>query len=134
MNADAIREFCLAFPDATEKLQWGDELCFKVGGKIFLMFGLDNPRLCFKCSPEIFAELIEREDVRPAPYVGRYKWVMLDRIDALSWDELRESIRQSYTMVAANAPKKKAQKKQAAKERKERKIPKRRTPKKTRGV
>jgi predicted DNA-binding protein (MmcQ/YjbR family) len=110
MNADAIREFCLAFPDATEKLQWGDELCFKVGGKIFLMFGLDNPRLCFKCSPEIFAELIEREDIRPAPYVGRYKWVMLDRIDAVGWNELRELIGQSYSMVAANAPKKKRKK------------------------
>jgi len=30
------------------KLQWGDELCFKVGAKIFVMLGLDNPRLCFK--------------------------------------------------------------------------------------
>ncbi len=105
MNVDAIREFCLAFPAATENLQWGDELCFKVGGKIFLILGLDNPRLCFKCTPDSFAELIEREDVRPAPYVGRYKWVMLDRLDALGWDELQELIRISYEMVAANAPK-----------------------------
>lgn len=105
MNTDTIREFCLAFPRATEKLQWGDELCFKIGGKIFSMLGLDNRRLCFKCSPESFAELIEREDVRPAPYVGRYKWVMLDRLDAVPWNELRELIRQSYEMVAAKAPK-----------------------------
>jgi predicted DNA-binding protein (MmcQ/YjbR family) len=103
MNTDAIREFCLGFPDATEKLQWGDELCFKIGEKIFVMLGLDNPRLCFKCSPETFAELIEREDVRPAPYVGRYKWVMLDRLDAIPWNELRDLIEQSYEMVAAKA-------------------------------
>ena len=101
MNTDTIREFCLAFPSATEKLQWGDELCFKVGGRIFAMLGLDNPRLCFKCSPESFAEMIEREDVRPAPYVGRYKWVMLDRLDAAPWNELRELIQQSYEMIAA---------------------------------
>jgi predicted DNA-binding protein (MmcQ/YjbR family) len=106
MNTDVIREFCLAFPQASEKLQWGDDLCFKIGGKIFVMLGLDNPRLCFKCSPESFAELIEREDVRPAPYVGRYKWVMLDRLDAVPWNELRELIQQSYEMVAAKAPKK----------------------------
>ncbi|MFY9744620.1 MAG: MmcQ/YjbR family DNA-binding protein [Candidatus Sulfotelmatobacter sp.] len=106
MNVDAIREFCLAFSQTTEKLQWGDELCFKIGGKIFVMLGLDNPRLCFKCSPENFAELIEREDVRPAPYVGRYKWVMLDRLDAVPWNELRELIQQSYEMVAANVRKK----------------------------
>ncbi|MGA8500439.1 MAG: MmcQ/YjbR family DNA-binding protein [Candidatus Sulfotelmatobacter sp.] len=111
MNVDAIREFCLAFPRATEKLQWGDDLCFKIGGKIFAIAGLDNPRLCFKCTPETFAELIEREDIHPAPYVGRYKWVMLDRLDAVRWDELQELIRQSYEMVAAKVPKKESKKK-----------------------
>jgi predicted DNA-binding protein (MmcQ/YjbR family) len=111
MNVDAIREFCLAFPEATEKMQWGDDLCFKIRGKIFAIVGLDNPRLCFKCIPETFAELIEREDIHPAPYVGRYKWVMLDRLDAVRWDELQDLIRQSYEMVAAKAPAKKAQKK-----------------------
>jgi predicted DNA-binding protein (MmcQ/YjbR family) len=114
MNADTIREFCLAFPQATEKLQWGDDLCFKVRGKIFVILGLDHPRLCFKCSPETFSELIEREDVRPAPYVGRYKWVMLDRLGALRWDELQDRIRQSYEMVAAKAPGKKSAKERAA--------------------
>jgi predicted DNA-binding protein (MmcQ/YjbR family) len=48
-----------------------------------------------------FAEMIEREGIHPAPYVGRYKWVMLDRLDAVPWSELRELIRQSYEMVAA---------------------------------
>jgi predicted DNA-binding protein (MmcQ/YjbR family) len=112
MKVDEIREFCLAFPEAKENLQWGDDLCFKIGGKIFTIVGLDNPRLCFKCTPETFAELIEREDIRPAPYVGRYKWVMLDRLDAVRWDELQELIRVSYEMVAAKAPKKKSGKKQ----------------------
>jgi predicted DNA-binding protein (MmcQ/YjbR family) len=69
------------------------------------MLGLDNPRLCFKCTPETFAELIEREDIRPAPYVGRYKWVMLDRLDAVSFTEMKQLIGASYEMVAAKAPK-----------------------------
>jgi len=111
MSIDSIRAYCLAFPRATENLQWGDDLCFKVGGKIFTIVGLDNPRLCFKCTPEIFAELIEREDIRPAPYVGRYKWVMLDRLDAVGNEELEDLIRQSYEMVAAKAPGKKLKKK-----------------------
>ncbi len=115
MNVDAIREFCLAFRHAKENLQWGDDLCFKVAGKIFAMLGLDNPRLCFKCTPETFSELIEREDIRPAPYVGRYKWVMLDRLDALPGGELEELIRQSYAMVAAKAPKQKAAKSKSMK-------------------
>ena len=117
MNTDTIREFCLAFPQASENLQWGDDLCFKIGGKIFAIVSLDNPRLCFKCSPETFAELIEREDIHPAPYVGRYKWVMLDRLDAVVWDELRELIGQSYEMVAAKAPRKKSEKKRGVSKR-----------------
>jgi predicted DNA-binding protein (MmcQ/YjbR family) len=117
VKTDAIRNFCLSFPDATENLQWGDDLCFKVAGKIFVTLGLDNPRLCLKCTPEIFAELVEREDIRPAPYVGRYKWVMLDRLDAVSSGELQELIQQSYAMVAAKAPKKKVGKKSKARRR-----------------
>jgi predicted DNA-binding protein (MmcQ/YjbR family) len=73
-----------------------------------------------------FAELIEREDIHPAPYVGRYKWVMLDRLDAAPWRELRELIRESYEMVAAKAPKKKSPRKQTQ--------PKAGTPKKTKRV
>jgi len=117
MSVDSIRSYCLTFPHATEKLQWGDDLCFKIGGKIFTIVGLDDPRMCFKCTPEIFAELIEREDVRPAPYVGRYKWVMLDRLDAVPWDELEDLIRQSYEMVAAKAPGKKTRKKKSSSKR-----------------
>jgi predicted DNA-binding protein (MmcQ/YjbR family) len=104
MNVDEIRAYCMAFPSTTQKLQWGDDLCFKIGGKIFATLGLDSLRLCFKCTPENFAELIERQNIRPAPYVGRYKWVMLDRLDALRTPELKEMIRQSYEMVASTVP------------------------------
>jgi len=106
MKVEEIRDYCLAFPDATENLQWGDDLCFKICGKIFVTLALTAvpQKVCFKCTPEIFAELSEREDIQPAPYVGRYKWVILDRLDALGNDELRNFIRQSYEMVAAKAP------------------------------
>ncbi len=107
MNVDGIRNYCLTFPDAAENLQWGDDLCFKVRGKIFATLALTAvpQKLCFKCTPEIFAELTEREDIHPAPYVGRYSWIILDRLDALRGDELEDYIRQSYEMVAAKAPK-----------------------------
>ncbi len=115
MNVDAIREFCLSFPNATENLKWGDDLCFKIAGKIFTIVGLESHALCFKCTPETFAELIERENIRPAPYVGRFKWVMLDRLNAVRWDELRGLIPQSYEMVSSNAPKSKTSKRKAPK-------------------
>ncbi len=105
MHVDELRRYCLAFPDATETMQWGDNLCFKVRGKIFAILGLDDRRMCFKCAPDAFADLIEREEIHPAPYLGRYQWVMLDRLDALRHDELKNLIGQSYAMVAAKAPK-----------------------------
>ena len=106
MNVDEIRKYCLAFPDATENLQWGDDLCFKIRGKIFATVALTAvpQKLCFKCTPEKFAELIEHEDIHPAPYVGRYNWVILDRLDALRNDEIEALIRLSFEMADAKAP------------------------------
>ena len=101
MNVDEIRRYCLAFPETSEKLQWGDALCFKVRMKIFAVVGLDRTRLTFKCTPESFAELNEREDIRPATYLGHRNWVVLDRLDALQKDELWELIRRSYEMIIA---------------------------------
>ena len=106
MNADEIRTYCLSFPEATENLQWGDDLCFKIRGKIFATLALTAvpPKVCFKCVAETFDGLLEREHIRPAPYVGRYKWVILDRPDALGRSQLQDLIQQSYAMVAAKAP------------------------------
>lgn len=105
MNLDSIRKYCLAFPQATENLQWGDDLCFKVNNKIFTVVGLGSvpQSLCFKCSPEKFAELCEQDGIRPAPYVGRYKWVLLERLNLLPDRELRDLIRQSYEMVTSKS-------------------------------
>jgi predicted DNA-binding protein (MmcQ/YjbR family) len=105
MNVDSLRRYCLSFPQTGETLQWGDDLCFKVNGKIFAVVNLGSvPQgICFKCTPETFAELCEREGIAPAPYVGRYKWVLLDRLDILSDADLREQIRASYEMVASKA-------------------------------
>jgi len=101
MHIDSIRSYCLSFPDATEKLQWGDNLCFKVRGKIFAILGLDQQQLCFKCLHEVFAELLERQFFSPAPYLGRYKWILVQQLDALDDAELEDLIRQSYEMVGA---------------------------------
>ena len=119
MNVDSIRQYCLSFPQATENLQWEDDLCFRVGGKIFAVLSLETvpPSLCFKCTAERFAELCEHEDIVPAPYVGRYKWVLLQRLDILGDEELEDLIRQSYEMVAAKLKPKTAAKALAPRER-----------------
>jgi len=110
-DVDWIRELCLSLPNATENIQWGDDLCFKIRGKIFTTIVLADgkfPRLCFKCAPERFDELLEIEGITPAPYVGRYKWVLLANSNVLPASELGALIRQSYDLVILKAPKKKA--------------------------
>jgi predicted DNA-binding protein (MmcQ/YjbR family) len=105
MNVDSVRAYCLSFSRAKETLQWGETLCFKINGKIFATLSLDSvpPSLCFKCTPQTFADLCEQEGIRPAPYVGRYKWVLLERLDALGDEEIEDLIRQSHDMVAPKA-------------------------------
>jgi len=106
-----IRELCLSFPEVTEDMPWADDLCFKVRGKIFTGMALADgrfPRLTLKCTPERFHELLEVEGISPAPYVGRYKWVMLANSNVLPPSELEALIRQSYELVAAKARKAKA--------------------------
>lgn len=109
MNVDSLRKYCLAFPNATENLQWGEDLCFKVGGKIFTVVSLGGVQqsMSVKCTPEKFAELVEQEGIKPAPHVGRYKWVLLESLDVLRDAEIRDLIRQSYEMVSEKLPKKK---------------------------
>ena len=111
MNIDAIREYCLSFPEATEGLQWGDDLLFRIHGKVFASVPLDvaaPARITLKSTPEKVAELLEIEGIELAAYVGRYNWVSLARFDVVPWSELKELIRESYELVAAKAPKKKA--------------------------
>ena len=115
-DVEWIRRLCLSFPDVTEDMPWGDDLCFKVRGKIFTGMVLSDgrfPRITLKCAPDTFHELLEIEGISPAPYVGRYKWVMLASSNVLSANELESLIRQSYELVAAKAPMKKVGAKKA---------------------
>lgn len=108
MDIDWIRNLCLSFPQTTEQIQWGDDLVFKVAGKIHAITVLKPAKiwLCFKVSTEKFAELTERTGVIPAPYLARAKWIALETRDALSSDELTLLLRESYDMVVAKLPKK----------------------------
>jgi predicted DNA-binding protein (MmcQ/YjbR family) len=106
MNIDWIRDLCLSFPHTTEQIQWGDDLVFKVAGKIHAITVLKPAKiwLCFKVSPEKFGELTERPGIIPAPYLARAKWIALETKDALSSDELALLLRESYDMVVAKLP------------------------------
>lgn len=108
MDAEWLRKLCLSFPGTTEQIQWGYDLLFKVGGKMFAITPLEPARVClsFKASPEKFAELTERQNIIPAPYLARAQWVALQTRDAVGHDELAGLLRESYEMILAKLPKK----------------------------
>lgn len=108
MDPEALREFCLSMPCATEDVQWENDLLFRIGGKMFAVLALEPSHgvaFCFKCTPEEFADLTERPGIVPAPYLARYHWVGLQRLDALSPAALKKGIEASYRMVRAKLPK-----------------------------
>src|SRR5277367_2718294 len=109
MNPEWVRERCLSFPSATEHVIWGNDLTFKIAGKIFAHLVLDPAPpvwLSFKATPENFYELTERQNIIPAPYMARASYVALQTRDALSAEELASLLRESYELVVAKLPKK----------------------------
>lgn len=109
MNHESVRAHCLSFPHATENVQWGNDLVFKIAGKMFAVMVLEPPAkyvLSFKCTDEKFDELIEQEGIDPAPYMARNKWAALERFDVLSDRELKQLLQNSYQLVHDRLPKK----------------------------
>ena len=80
---------------------------FKVAGKMYAVAATEPVKvwLSFKCSPEIFAELIERPGIIPAPYMARAQWVGLETPDALRASELKTLLKEARELVIARMPK-----------------------------
>jgi predicted DNA-binding protein (MmcQ/YjbR family) len=108
VNTDWVRGVCMKLPHTTEEVLWGGDLVFKIGGKMYAVAALEPGKVClsFKCSPENFAELVERESIIPAPYLARHHWVALQREDAVASAELKRLLGEAYELVLAKLPKK----------------------------
>jgi predicted DNA-binding protein (MmcQ/YjbR family) len=88
MDAERLRAFLLTLPHVTETVQFGDNLILwvgdkAIGGKMFALINL-NPEsrlgrteivILFAAGVERYGELLEREGIRPAPYLARAHWV-----------------------------------------------------------
>jgi predicted DNA-binding protein (MmcQ/YjbR family) len=107
MNIETLRELCRSLPAVTEDIKWGHDLCFSVAAKLFSVAGLEGPlTVSFTVMDVEFAERSNSPGMRPAPYVARYKWVLVEEIDKLSRKEWEHYVKQSYELVKAKLPKK----------------------------
>ncbi len=94
MDAERARAFLLSLPHVEETQQWGDNLVFwvgdkAIGGKMFALLNLDagdHGVVSYAAGLERFAELLELEGIKPAPYMARIFWVAAER-----WSVLRDA-------------------------------------------
>jgi predicted DNA-binding protein (MmcQ/YjbR family) len=109
MILEELRNICLQLDDVTEDIKWGHDLCFSIGGKMFLVASADElpASASFKVADEDFDELSERKGFKPAPYMARHKWVWVEDINLVSKKEWKLFAERSYQLVKAKLPKKK---------------------------
>jgi predicted DNA-binding protein (MmcQ/YjbR family) len=106
MNVEAIQVICKARPFVTEDIKWGHDLVFSVGGKMFCVVGLDQSptTASFKVKEEEFEEICSLDGFMPAPYVAKYKWVLIDDVRKMNKKEWIHYINQSYELVRDKLP------------------------------
>ena len=74
---------------------------------MFTVVSLERPHsIAFKCTPEPFAELIERQGIIPAPYLARHVGPGAGLGEVLDRRELTQLLHGSYQLVVAKLPKK----------------------------
>jgi predicted DNA-binding protein (MmcQ/YjbR family) len=105
MNIETLRDYCLSKPGAEETLPFGpDTLVYKVGGKAFLLTGLNIEQLRFnvKCDPEKAQELREEFPcVLPGYHMNKKHWNTIVVDGSVSAKQIKEWIDDSYNLVTA---------------------------------
>lgn len=104
---ERVRAICLALPDSTEVIAWG-EPTWRVAGKQFAMFdthhhGSPHLSVWIPAAPGAQAGLIEADPARfwRPPYVGGKGWVAIIVDDAAPpWDMIGSLIAQAHQLVA----------------------------------
>ena len=113
MDLETFNKFCNNLPATEKVIQWGDSHVWKVGDKIFALcgpWGPDRPdksfKIAFKCSDMSFKILCDADGINASPYLGRYKWVLVQDADALTVSEYEDYIRHAHALAAAKLTKK----------------------------
>lgn len=107
MNIEELRTYCLSLKGANEDVKWGADLCFNIGGKMFCVTGFNGPlKVSLKVKDDEFEELCTKDGIIVAPYVGRYKWIHIEKASAFTDKQWKHYIKQSYELVKEKLPKK----------------------------
>jgi len=109
MNAEEIRDYCLAKKEVTEGLPFGpDVLVFKVCNKMFLLLAFNSSPLQFnaKCDPQKAIELREEyNSIIPGYHMSKIHWNTIIVDGELSVNLIKEQIDNSYKLIVDSLPK-----------------------------
>ena len=115
MTPTEYNNFCESLAHSTHVVQWGGAHVWKIGGKVYAVGGWNkgdsekaDVAVSFKCSEMVFEMYKEAGGVRPAPYLASrgMKWLQRTHEDAISDEELKGYIEDSYKIVGAGLTKK----------------------------
>lgn len=109
MNIEELRSYCLFKPGVTESFPFGpDTLVFKVGGKVFLLTGLDAYPVSFnvKCDPERAIDLREQhpDSILPGYHMNKKHWNTVQINGELTNAQLQELVDHSYDLIFNSLP------------------------------
>ncbi|NBB14455.1 MmcQ/YjbR family DNA-binding protein [Caulobacter sp. SLTY] len=106
MTPEAFDKACRALPGVTMDVQWGDDHVYKVGGKMFAVYGPAADNFSFKASDIAFEVLTETGRGSPAPYLAKAKWVWFASLEAQNAAEVEGWLTSAHGLVAAKLTKK----------------------------
>jgi hypothetical protein len=104
-----LRSICLALPQATEKLAWGEPTFRAGGGKIFAQFdnhhhGAEHVAVWLP-APSGAQDVLIRADPRRffvPPYCGPKGWIGVRLDDSgVDWDQVAGLVEDAFRMVAS---------------------------------
>lgn len=110
MKPDALREICLALPQAIETFPFGEQTSvFKTSGndKIFALSALDEHPLqvSVKCDPEDSIALrAEFAEITPGYHLNKKHWITIVVDGAVPGDLVEQLVRGSHDLVRPRVP------------------------------
>ena len=103
---DRLRAICLALPEATEKIAWG-EPTFRVRDKLFAQLddhhhGAEHLGVWLPAGLGVQEMLVYSDPARYyiPPYVGKRGWVGVRLDKKVDWPALKRLVEEAYRLVA----------------------------------
>ncbi len=109
MNVEQAKAFCRSLTAAHERLlgEPSNVLVYSVGEKNFAWFKTSEPerwRFSFRVTAERFVELTDMPGVKPARYMGRFRWITIVDVGSFPVAYLRELVQWSYSHAVQSLP------------------------------